>query len=298
MKAWLQPKSFERRYQRFLKKTTEQVRKEFLIRLGYIFKLKNYSKFEPGPDDYILEDETSLSKSSDEINLAVAGLMAWWILQRSDIRATIRGYYHGINLYNDNQFVAVVKSVSGLSIPSTLSAPYSGRLVSPLPDLLTRLGENADVYRQEPYLEGIEKNWVSTQETYLDKTIVQAIGDSELIVRNGVVTALAANAIAELIDRKFFIVGKRVNAFGEDQVFGLDTQLSEKRQRSLGANEYIWQTRRDLRVRGNPNGLYPDANPSHFIREGKIFNWNNPPSDGHPGEPAGCRCRAIFRLPR
>jgi len=34
----------------------------------------------------------------------------------------------------------------------------------------------------------------------------------------------------------------------------------------------------------------------HRVREMKIFNWNKPPSDGHPGEPPGCRCIGYPKL--
>ncbi|PIQ97754.1 MAG: hypothetical protein COV67_02625 [Nitrospinae bacterium CG11_big_fil_rev_8_21_14_0_20_56_8] len=44
---------------------------------------------------------------------------------------------------------------------------------------------------------------------------------------------------------------------------------------------YIWRTRKDIKVR-----------KEHRAREGKIFYWNNPPEDEHPGEAYGCRCWA------
>ncbi len=44
---------------------------------------------------------------------------------------------------------------------------------------------------------------------------------------------------------------------------------------------YIWRTVGDSRTRSE-----------HADREGKIFRWTNPPEDGHPGEPFGCRCWA------
>ncbi len=44
---------------------------------------------------------------------------------------------------------------------------------------------------------------------------------------------------------------------------------------------YIWRTVGDNRTRSE-----------HAGREGKSFFWTNPPKDGHPGEPFGCRCWA------
>lgn len=298
MKAWLQPKSYERRYKRFLKKTIEQVRKEFLARLGHIAKAQKVARYDPIEDDTDFDDPLPPNRASDDTNVLIAGLLAWWLTQLPAVRNTIRGYYHAINLYNDKQFISVVLDQVGVHLPATQSAPYTGQLVTPLNDLLNRLGDKADVYRQEPYLDPIEDNWTQTQETYIDKAVNQAVSDSELVLRNGLVTSVAATVVLGAIAGKFNITEKRAEAFAVDQVNSLDTQLAEMRQRSLGIDEYLWQTRRDERVRGDPSGLYPNARPSHYARDGQIFNWKNPPEGGHPGEAPGCRCRAIMRLPR
>ncbi len=44
---------------------------------------------------------------------------------------------------------------------------------------------------------------------------------------------------------------------------------------------YVWATVGDDKVR-----------PSHAANDGMIFSWDEPPSTGHPGEEAGCRCSA------
>jgi uncharacterized protein with gpF-like domain len=46
---------------------------------------------------------------------------------------------------------------------------------------------------------------------------------------------------------------------------------------------------------GNPSGLYPHwhrQHGDHYAREGKVYSWDKPPADGHPGTPIGCRCFA------
>lgn len=78
----------------------------------------------------------------------------------------------------------------------------------------------------------------------------------------------------------------------------------------LGTDLYKWVTYRDERVRGNPNGLYPKADPSHWIMEQILCRWSDPstystdvgktwiprlpkmPKD-HPGNPFGCRCNPM-----
>jgi len=46
--------------------------------------------------------------------------------------------------------------------------------------------------------------------------------------------------------------------------------------------KYIWRTRADSKVRS-----------VHAERDGKVFDWDNPPEGGHPGEAPNCRCRAV-----
>jgi len=45
--------------------------------------------------------------------------------------------------------------------------------------------------------------------------------------------------------------------------------------------KYTWHTVGDGNVR-----------PSHAERNGKVYSWDSPPDDGHPGEAYNCRCTA------
>lgn len=68
---------------------------------------------------------------------------------------------------------------------------------------------------------------------------------------------------------------------------------------NLGYYNYVWFTRNDLRVVGNPFGLYPTPTPAHgdhYVRNKKVSRWDMPPQDGHPGEAVGCRCYALTIL--
>jgi len=47
------------------------------------------------------------------------------------------------------------------------------------------------------------------------------------------------------------------------------------------SKKYIWRTQKDNKVRS-----------SHADRDGKIYDWDDPPPGGHPGEDFGCRCWA------
>lgn len=87
---------------------------------------------------------------------------------------------------------------------------------------------------------------------------------------------------------------KRAKLIARDQTSKLTAVLTKKRQTNLGIEEYVWRDSRDRRVRGNPAGTNPNVPKSrdHWARNGKVFRWDSPPPDGHPGEPINCRCIA------
>ncbi len=298
MKTWLAPIQYDRRYGRFSKKNIAVLKDEFLRRLGRVRRFKAIASKAPDEQE-ILTQETMAASESEQIDSLIAFMLLWWSGRKAYASSVIRGYFREINTFNDNQFKLVVKSLTGLSLPSSQSIPYQfGKTVSPIQDLAKVFGEDSDIYREEPYLPEIQTNWETSQDVYLDKTVVSTISDLELILRQAVAVAIPVGGVLVAIDKKIDTVSNRVERTAKDQVNNLDTQLSEMRQKSLGANEYIWDTRKDERVRGNPNGLYPKAKPSHWHRQNQIFNWNSPPEGGHPGQAPGCRCRAIMRLRR
>jgi SPP1 gp7 family putative phage head morphogenesis protein len=122
--------------------------------------------------------------------------------------------------------------------------------------------------------------------------------------------------LADAIGKQFDVSENRARLIGRDQTSKLNGQLTEERQTNLGIEEYIWSNSQDERVRGNPDGVYPDASPSHWEMEGMICRWDDPsvyrePDSGpddwqprsnidgpeeHPGEPIICRCVALPNL--
>lgn len=91
-----------------------------------------------------------------------------------------------------------------------------------------------------------------------------------------------AKEIEELTDA----TRKRARLIARDQIGKLNAQLTQLRQKQIGVKSYIWRTSLDERVRR-----------LHIGREGEQFDWDNPPNDGHPGEPINCRCYAEAILP-
>lgn len=283
MRTWLAPRHYERRYGRFLRKTVAQLRIELLARLAQVFR----------------SGRRPIETESEELDVAIEQVFEWWRAKREENQPTYAGYYSIVNIFNDIQFLAVVKSLTKLSLPPTSSVGFKpGVDYSNTIDMLSVLGKDADIYRQEPYLEKLRDVWIKNQDTYLDNVVTQTIKNSETAIRNGILTSATSKVIKETIEKQLETTSKRVERGGSEAVVSLDSILTRERQKSIGANEYIWETMKDERVRGDPTGLYPNAKPSHYVRQGVVFNWNRPPEGGHPGEAFGCRCKALMRLPR
>ncbi|CAM5194766.1 Phage putative head morphogenesis protein, SPP1 gp7 family OS=Bosea thiooxidans OX=53254 GN=SAMN05660750_03337 PE=4 SV=1 [Bosea thiooxidans] len=109
---------------------------------------------------------------------------------------------------------------------------------------------------------------------------------------DGLTRGLNNREIEKIITTEFGIARRRAKLIARDQAGSFNGDLNRIRQTAMGVTEYVWSTSLDERVRGNPEGKYPNARPSHWAREGKTFRWDKPPSDGHPGQPINCRCTA------
>jgi len=70
--------------------------------------------------------------------------------------------------------------------------------------------------------------------------------------------------------------------YARKQVSTLNSLLNQQQQTSLGVATYTWVTTIDGRER-----------EEHHERHLQVFHWSNPPKNGPPGIPWGCRCSAI-----
>lgn len=101
-----------------------------------------------------------------------------------------------------------------------------------------------------------------------------------------------------------------------DQTMKLASSYDEIVANHYDAICFIWKTRKDNRVSGNPAGKYPKADlnskthGNHYIRQGRYYFYENSWAikqglinkskielvsslkDGMPGKPIGCRCYA------
>lgn len=102
------------------------------------------------------------------------------------------------------------------------------------------------------------------------------------------------------LQKRFEVSKSRADLIARDQVLKLNSQITKTRQTSAGIVEYVWTTSHDERVRGNPDGLYPDSDSDHYSLDGTRQRWDAPPvtnaktgATNHPGEDYQCRCVAV-----
>lgn len=126
------------------------------------------------------------------------------------------------------------------------------------------------------------KSFIAENVSLIKSIPEQYFGQIEQIVRRGAAAGDRAQKTAEKIRARYSVTKNRAKLIARDQANKLYGTITQIRQTSMGVEKYEWSTSLDERVR-----------PSHAAREGKVFSWDDPPEDGHPGQPINCRCTAI-----
>lgn len=125
---------------------------------------------------------------------------------------------------------------------------------------------------------------------------VELHDDLAEMVDEGALSGWLAPDFAETMAERFGIAERHARLIANDQVGSLYADVNHDRQREMGVEKFIWRTVHDERVRGDPDGIYPKALPSHFDLDGLIFSYDDPPQpEGAdepilPGDEINCRC--------
>ena len=172
--------------------------------------------------------------------------------------------YKKVKIHNEKEFRAVTKSVFGrpLAFKDVNTAVKQQRILEQLESMWIR--ENLDL------ISSIEAETLRKLRWELSQRIVATAGDESL-----------KTALADYIENQARIESNRAVLIASDQVGKLNGRLMRYEQQRAGITHYRWETMQDSRVR-----------PTHRERQGEIFSWDEPPSDGHPGEAVRCRCVA------
>lgn len=106
-------------------------------------------------------------------------------------------------------------------------------------------------------------------------------------IRTKIALGLARNEswqeIAKELDTVLFKARSRTQLIARDQLSKYAAQLTRARHLEAGVNSYVW----------SHTGLAKQPRENHVARNGKIFRWDAPPSDGHPGYAINCHCVAV-----
>lgn len=270
------PKGIERDYARWILRRIEDI--QFEIYKALISKIPALNA-EANPeasrgDDWI-----------DDIDSIMAGLRvgSGTIISGAEQKAFDFG--NNASAFNREQFNRLSKTVLGV-------------------DIIARdpkLGTTLKAFAKENA--GLIKNISETM-----------INDVEAVVRRGLRSGAASRMIEGEIVNRFEVSERRARLIARDQIAKLNSDITEQRQKELGIDEYYWQTSQDERVRGDPGGKYPNADPSHYAMNGMICRWDDPSlyrepgsqewkprsgiggPDEHPGKPINCRCIALPNL--
>lgn len=262
------PVSIEREYYRYLNKYAEFYNKE--IREGLadmVPDLKEVaSKEQPRLDENIEDKISKLFKMVDN-KLAIK-------FPDQALRKIIRAMVGRSSRFSKEQIMKMLKSV-----------PKSyGKDDVNIEPLLIDSGLN-------PYFQNIIDENVGLIKSIPKMHQVAFKNQLVFMITKDARSSEIAKAIQDHIGKKGN-VKNRAKLIAVDQVGKLNGALEEHRQQQLGMKRYKWRNAGDQKVAGNPSGLYPNAKPSHWAREGKIYYWSKPPQGGHPKQRPRCRCWA------
>lgn len=153
-------------------------------------------------------------------------------------------------------------------------------------DKVIKQGLGVDVFTPEPWLEQEIEAFTHQNLSLMGSLEDEYLRKVEEAVNRGIQSGDRAEDIIKELNHIEGVTESRAKLIARDQVSKLNGNLNMLRQENLGIDSYIWRTSEDERVR-----------PSHEEKNGKEFQWNNPPSDtGHPGEDYNCRCYAEPKL--
>ena len=270
-RAWLYPSGVDRTYTAMLRRVALEVSQETERQLRERELLR-------------------LDSWSDDLDALMAYLLEFSGQVIAPVFFRLPNVYAAVSVFNDKQWRLVVKSGTGLTIPAAGGMPAAFTAISDPRAITARFGLGVDVYRSEPWLAELQKNWIS-QNTQLIKSIpAQYLSKVEQTVRNGVMQGIAPRELAKEIKALYGVTDRRAKIIARNEIGNANAELTKYRQMDLGVKKYRWVTAHDERVRGNPSGRYPGAIPSHYARDGKVFEWANPPAGGHAGFAILCRC--------
>ena len=221
-------------------------------------------------------------------SVSMRGLKAEWAQQQIIKEISEEADKRGIELTKE-EMVAIG---SGILLSEMLSASEEKRKA--IESILRNRPAGADIIASseaqmaltaQAKLKQMEEIWVRENLDLIGsleaETLRKLRDELTRLIADGIPDAEIESRLTAFLKNQLGVETNRAALIGSDQVGKLNSRLMQFYQRSAGITEYRWQTMQDSRVR-----------PRHRARQGKIFRWDEPPEDGHPGEAIRCRCVA------
>lgn len=257
-KRWLFPTGVERDYNRALQRNVVQPL-EASVRANLFPALPViYAQAAAGRQDADVRDIPPGTGWFETLRAALVQTLVQVGLDDAAITAIVRLVAASVDTFNAKQFHAVLRSVYRV-------------------DILTGAPPGLTAALQAFEMENIQ----------LIKSIpVEALGRMNQKIINAVQIGKPMRETQKMLVEEFGVTSRRAELIARDQVGKLNGQLTQLRQEDIGVDSYTWRGVLDSRER-----------ITHVEREGKVFQWDKPPDDGHPGQPVQCRCTAEPVLP-
>lgn len=136
-----------------------------------------------------------------------------------------------------------------------------------------------DITVSEPNLVPRLEAWAAQNASLIRSVNTKYFGEIESRTLEALRTGQRAEDIADDYAVRYGVSESRAMLIARDQIGKLNGQLNRARQDALGVKRFTWRSVGDERVRDE-----------HEALDGKVFDWDDPPSEGEPGEPINCRC--------
>jgi len=139
-----------------------------------------------------------------------------------------------------------------------------------------------DIVNADPRLGAIINGFVMENVALIKDVPRKIVNDVEGVVNRSITSGKLHGDIAKDLNKQFGFGEVRAKRIARDQVGKLYGQVNASRQKALGVTQFWWRTSNDERVRDEHVDL----------GNGGPYSYENPPSEGLPGEPINCRCYA------
>lgn len=148
-----------------------------------------------------------------------------------------------------------------------------------------RRAMGVDLFLMDRQLPAIVEGFVAENAALIKDVPARVVTEVEQMATRAVASGRRHEEIAAELEERFGISENRAKLIARDQVGKLYGQINASRQKEVGIERFIWRTSNDERVRDEHRELEAES-------EAEPFSYDDPPSEGLPGEPINCRCHA------